>query len=74
MMCIARLVRVLLGETAISARKLEFGPSLTILGVSVSIICGHLFMGMFSFGALTRFGHQAGASALRLVGKRRING
>ena len=40
-MCIARLVRVLLGETAISARKLEFGPSLTILGVSVSVIFGH---------------------------------
>lgn len=35
MMCIARLVRALLGESAISARKLECGPSLTVLGIDV---------------------------------------
>ena len=31
--CIARLVRLLLGSTAIADRKLEYGASLVILGV-----------------------------------------
>ena len=44
MMCMARLVRVLLGESAISARKLDYGPSLTILGVDVCLFAVTLFM------------------------------
>ena len=39
MNCMARLVRVLLGETAISEKKLESGPSLVVLGVKVRVTC-----------------------------------
>ena len=35
MQCFARLVRALLGHSAISERKLEFGNSLVILGIKV---------------------------------------
>ena len=36
MYCLARLVRVLLGTTAIADRKLEFGASLVVLGITVA--------------------------------------
>ena len=36
MMIFARLVRLLLGQSAISERKLEYGTWLTVLGVDVS--------------------------------------
>ena len=36
MMCFARLVRALLGVTALAAKKLACGPSLLLLGVQVS--------------------------------------
>ena len=37
MECFARLVRLLLGHGAVADRKLECGPSLTILGVDVEM-------------------------------------
>ena len=37
MNCFARLVRALLGAGAIAARKLEYGASLVVLGVSISL-------------------------------------
>ena len=35
--CFARLVRVLLGDTAISDDKCECGPSLVVLGVRIEL-------------------------------------
>jgi len=72
MMCMARLVRVLLGETAISARKLECGPSLTVLGINVSVgysMCMHVVLLLCS-----RSKHQTQASDSPFAGKRQING
>ena len=37
MKCFARLVRLLLGQTAIAQRKLECGAGLTILGVEIEM-------------------------------------
>jgi hypothetical protein len=36
MLCMARLVRVIFGRTAVAERKLEFGPSLVALGIRIS--------------------------------------
>ena len=37
MQCLARLVRLLLGATAIADRKLECGASLVVLGVQITL-------------------------------------
>ena len=37
MQCFARLVRALLGEDAVSAHKLQYGLTLTVLGVDVEL-------------------------------------
>ena len=37
MLCMARLIRAMLGETAVAARKLECGLVLTVLGVDLSL-------------------------------------
>ena len=36
MQCMARLVRVILGKSAVAARKLEFGPTLVALGIRIT--------------------------------------
>ena len=41
MQCFARLVRAILGPTAVSAKKLDYGRELVILGVRVSPTFDH---------------------------------
>ena len=37
MTCLARLVRAILGDSGVADKKLECGPVLTVLGISLSM-------------------------------------